>query len=361
MPTAAPLQGWQYDDSSRSSWDILWSYLTVIFACTWTALHLGVPRRASTGRIISKKAIYWFLTVLYPELLLIAPAADDYLKAKMTLARFKAAQADVDKKNEQMRRSPNATQLQPSYSEGEEETSNPVKWTMVHAFCVNMRSLALRTADSHIYTVQSKQVKTLVKCGIIKYPQFSERDIKDRSKADSLAKVVSLIQSTWAVVNVVSRAAYHLPITLLEIATMAFILYAYSSYAFWWNKPKDINAPIIIHLPYRHDSDEMAPELRSILDEKREEWIQYKPSPAEKESWVIWRLLVMICKNPIQTIHIFKDRIGSLSQQKPEDQAGAPRPEDVPPRETFSLSEEILNNFVVFFVSLGFSAIHIAA
>jgi hypothetical protein len=326
-----------------------------MFACTWTALHLGVPRgHASDGRIFSKKVLYWFLTVLYPELLLISPAADDCLKAKMTLARFKAGQAEIDRK-----RSPNEAQSRPSSSEGEDATSKTAKWTMVHGFCVNMRGLALRTTDSHIYTVQSKHVETLVKCGIIKYPQFSERDIQDRSKADSLAKVVSIMQSTWTVVNVVSRAGNHLPITLLEIATMAFILCAYSSYALWWNKPKDMNAPIIIHLPYRHDSDEMAPELRSLLDEKREEWIQYKPSEAEKESWVMLRLLVMTCKNPIQTIHTLKDRMGSFSEQKPEDHVL--RPEDVPPREIFSISEEILSNFIIFFVSLGFSAIHIAA
>lgn len=323
-----------------------------MFACTWTALHLAVPRgHASIGRIFSAKVLYWFLTVLYPELLLITPAADDHLKAKMTLARFNAAQAELDRKRE----------LQPLSSQGEEAASKSAKWTMAHAFCVNMRGLALRTTDNHLYTVQSKHVGTLVKCEIIKYPQFSKQDVQDRSKADSLAKVVSLVQSTWVVINVVARAAYHLPITLLEIATMAFILCTYSSYLLWWNKPKDMNAPIIIHLPYKYDSDEMAPELRSLLDEKRDEWIQYKPSVAEKESWVTWRLFVMTCKNPIQTLHIFKDRMGSLSQQKTEDQVGDLRPEEVPPREIFSISEEILSNFIVFFVSLGFCAIHIAA
>lgn len=266
----------------------------------------------------------------------------------MTLARFKAAQAEVDKKNEQ-------TGI--LSSEGEEAIPKPAKWTMVHAFCVNMRGLALRTTDSHIYTLESKHVMPLVKCGIIEYPQFSKRDIQDRSKADSLAKVVSLMQSTWTVVNVLSRAAYHLPITLLELATVAFILCAYSSYTLWWNKPKDMNAPMIIHLPYRHDSDEMPPELRSLLDEQREEWVQYKQSAAEKESWVIWRLLVMTVKNPIQTIHTFKDRIDSLSQPKPDHL----RPENIPPREIFSVSQEMLSNFIIFFISLGFSAIHIAA
>lgn len=39
------LEGWQFDDDSHSSWDILWTCLSTIFACTWTALHLAVPRR----------------------------------------------------------------------------------------------------------------------------------------------------------------------------------------------------------------------------------------------------------------------------------------------------------------------------
>lgn len=347
-----PLEGWQFDDNSRSSWDILWSCLSVIFACTWTALHLNIPKNdPSVGKIFSKKVIYWLLCVIYPELLLVNPAAEDFLLAKEAFAHFKSAQAEIDQGRELT--APSSTLL--SSSEAGKSSPTRVKWTLTHGFCVNMRGLALRTTDNRTYIVELKYIKTLVKAGIIKYDQFDIRDIDDRSKTDSLAKVVSLIQSAWTTVNVLARAAYKLPITPLEIATLAFIFCAFISYGLWWQKPKDMNAPIVIYLPYNHDSNKMAPELQYLLTEDREGWIKYKAQPGETEPWVLWKLLVKLCKSPIQMWRTFKD------VEKLQPQEAHPSPENMPSYQIASLHRELLGNLGIFLASLAFSAIHIAA
>lgn len=351
--TSTPLEGWQVDGNSRSSWDILWSCLSAIFACTWTALHFDVPRNNPSARkTFGMKFYYWLLCVIYPELLLMNPAAEDFLLAKKTFAYFKSAQEEIDQKREST--APSSALL--SSCETGKSTPPRVEWTLAHGFCVNMRGLALRTTDNRTYIVEVKYVKTLVKAGVINYNEFDMDDIEDRSKADSLAKIVSLTQSSWTTVNVLARAAYKLPTTPLEIATLAFIFCAFISYGLWWRKPKDMNAPIVIHLPYEHDSKKMAPELQYLLTEDREGWIKYETQSGEREPWVLWKLFVRVCKNPIQMWGAFKN----IEKLPPQDEANL-SPENMPSHHISSLRREFLGNFCIFLASLAFSAIHIAA
>lgn len=57
--------------------------------------------------------------------------------------------------------------------------------------------------------------------------------------------------------NVITRAAYHLPVAALEISTLVYAVCAVIAYASRWHKPKDMNTPIVIHLPYAFDSDKV--------------------------------------------------------------------------------------------------------
>lgn len=97
------LEGWQFADSSRSSWDILWTCLSTIIACTWTALHIFVPRRDQT-EILSNvlKLVAWIGTILSPELM-AGTAAEQFWQAKSTVARcnvaFDAANSESDDVN----------------------------------------------------------------------------------------------------------------------------------------------------------------------------------------------------------------------------------------------------------------------
>lgn len=66
--SSTPLLGWQLDGNSRSAWDILWTCLSTIFACTWTLLHMDVPpRNMSVARSTSIKLRVWVRTILAPE------------------------------------------------------------------------------------------------------------------------------------------------------------------------------------------------------------------------------------------------------------------------------------------------------
>lgn len=57
--------------------------------------------------------------------------------------------------------------------------------------------------------------------------------INDKSKADTLQKVLVMTQVTWMATQCIVRFAYGLPISLLEIHTMVHVICAITMFLFW--------------------------------------------------------------------------------------------------------------------------------
>lgn len=74
-------------------------------------------------------------------------------------------------------------------------------------------------------------------------PDISEGSITDRSKGSSLGKAILIAQLAWFCTNCISRLAQHLPLSLLEIATVAHGLCAMITYVLWWYKPLNLTDP----------------------------------------------------------------------------------------------------------------------
>jgi hypothetical protein len=91
-------------------------------------------------------------------------------------------------------------------------------------------------------------------------PVITEEDICDRSKSDAFTKVFAFIQCAWLVTQCSTRAAVGLPLTELELMTLAFIVTALVMYGFWWYKPFDVQRATMLLCP-----DEKAIEIRSRL------------------------------------------------------------------------------------------------
>ena len=72
----------------------------------------------------------------------------------------------------------------------------------------------------------------------------TEAEIKDRGKSDWLAKSLVLLQTSWFVMQCIARAIEHLPVTHLEIVTLAYAAMNFVIYIFWWSKPLNVNRPI---------------------------------------------------------------------------------------------------------------------
>jgi len=83
--------------------------------------------------------------------------------------------------------------------------------------------------------------------GSVDMPVIAEVDIEDRSKGDALSKGIAILQLAWFILHLLARYIQKLPITLLEIDTLAVASLTCIAYALWWKKPKDIRRPYPIN------------------------------------------------------------------------------------------------------------------
>ena len=72
----------------------------------------------------------------------------------------------------------------------------------------------------------------------------TEAEIKDKGKSDWLAKSLVLLQTSWFAMQCIARAIKHLPVTHLEIVTLAYAAMNFVIYIFWWNKPLNVDRPV---------------------------------------------------------------------------------------------------------------------
>lgn len=93
-----------------------------------------------------------------------------------------------------------------------------------------------------LYPLDVETIEKLIKERTLTLP--TEIEIKDRSKSDWLAKSLVLIQTSWFVIQCIARAAAHLPITELELVTLAYATMSFGIYLAWWDKPRNVASPI---------------------------------------------------------------------------------------------------------------------
>ena len=131
-------------------------------------------------------------------------------------------------------------------------------WTLVHSLYANMGGLLCTNSwyvrNGGPVTHPATAHGIIEKCDEeatcpLKDLVLEKEDIEDKSKADWLLKAIAISQILWLILNVATRSITKLPVTQLEIATVAFSLMAVAAYAVNWWKPKDIVTPTTLIIP----------------------------------------------------------------------------------------------------------------
>lgn len=89
---------------------------------------------------------------------------------------------------------------------------------------------------------------------------ISKDEILDKSKGSSIAKFLTVVQTTWFMLQIIERWAAHQPRTQLEIMTLAYAILNIIIYTLWWNKPLNVDEPIQVSL----DRDWRPPPTKKI-------------------------------------------------------------------------------------------------
>src|SRR5712671_4535643 len=79
------------------------------------------------------------------------------------------------------------------------------------------------------------------------FPRISKAEIEDRSKGDAISKSVAILQTGWFVTQCIARALQGLPITELELVTVAFATLNFVIYLLWWDKPLNVQRGVRVY------------------------------------------------------------------------------------------------------------------
>jgi len=79
------------------------------------------------------------------------------------------------------------------------------------------------------------------------FPRISKADIDDKSKGDAISKTIVILQTGWFVTQCIARGIQGLPITELELVTVAFATLNFLIYLLWWDKPLNVQRGVRVY------------------------------------------------------------------------------------------------------------------
>jgi hypothetical protein len=250
-PNSTAVVGFKRGDRERDTISLIMSCLLTIMLCVYSAVHLNVPPKDELPRHTLWREAKWCLMALFvPEYVV-------YMAVKQRLSATRLC-SDIQKAEIYFQRTCDSSHMGVN-TDGEASLQNGIRrgrtWTMAHGFYATMGGFAIDIdtlgpipdklfGDTNRLTLTATGTLLLAECGLL--PDLSTDDIKDKNKADSLAKILVITQATWMLVQTVGRRVVSLPITLLEVHTVAHVVCAIIMYICWWHKPRQVTSPTLI-------------------------------------------------------------------------------------------------------------------
>ncbi|KAI0041635.1 hypothetical protein FA95DRAFT_673885 [Auriscalpium vulgare] len=264
-------------ESCRTLPNIVLSCLATIFACVWTAVHRNIarPSRDWRSRLLNlvDMAKVVFVTLLVPE----CPGVGDSPKPERTshrqgfddrprcckrcLDEEEATDGVANRCKEYVPQQisillrtktqiPWRSSAVPVEDNGltfseielDEVSRLSAEWTIRHGFFIIMGGYHFYEGGKPVHPLDWWTVVDLVKAGNLILP--AEEDIQALGQADALSKGLAVLQTMWFVVQCIARRAAGLPITQLEVVTLAYTTITFAMYVAWWSKPLNVGGRI---------------------------------------------------------------------------------------------------------------------
>ncbi|KAJ7469584.1 hypothetical protein FB451DRAFT_1091624 [Mycena latifolia] len=189
---------------------LLWSCLTTIFACTWVSVHPNLPRPGPTQRWLNpnwRRIRMMVIAIIAPELIVFCAARQFFF------ARAFSKEFGVSKH---------------------------------HGFFFAMGGFVSRGSLHPITTLKQLEDPLMGAQYLADIRATDSEEILDKSKGDALSKGFALLQSSWFIAQCLARISAHLPLSALEVTTLAFSAVNIIIRIIWWGKPVDVQTAIPI-------------------------------------------------------------------------------------------------------------------
>ncbi|KAH9953839.1 hypothetical protein BC827DRAFT_1145267 [Russula dissimulans] len=208
------LQSPSCDDPNgcRSLWDIIRSCALTLFLCTWVSIHPNIPSPDERWPRIALRRVGLMLAALtVPEAIV------------MWALRQRAAAVSLAREHKQ---------------EG---------WTITHGFFATMGGFMEYEGNRPVRVLLPEDLRSYSLTGNGDFPRMSKTEIEDKSKGDFISKALVVLQTGWFVVQCIARAGRGLPITELELVTVAFAALNLAIYLLWWDKPLNVKCGVRVY------------------------------------------------------------------------------------------------------------------
>lgn len=233
--SSSHLVGFQRSESTRSTMDIVYFCLSTMVISSMSAIHPNIPAKNRWVKWCFS-GVGWTIGVLVPEIM-VYNACVQYQEALIDFTSVRNMPLACVK-----------------------------DWTLKHSFFAKMEGFRVDAGD--IVTNGRELVNIRRKAD---WKRIG-RDIADKSKKDVLSKCVAVIQIGRFLVTMIARAAISIPISPLEYFTCVQVVCALLMYAFWFEKPYNVQE--CIHIPASRKDKVVGPRhepsLRGDGNNKRE-------------------------------------------------------------------------------------------
>ena len=280
---------WVADAETRGTWSLLYSCVFTLSLCVWTAIHLNIPAAGeSQRRQFFRKVKYLLLAIFAPETAVFT-AWQQWSRARQIRDQLNSCILNPDKvsstepeSGSQQHSSPifdanisrdniNVSSTLPS-AKDQKQISSQSLVTLTYGFYVVMGGFTVDVSDMHDklsrLTLTPKGVLHLAGLGLLK--NVLDDEIRDKSKADWLAKSLVILQVSWMILQCISRRAAGYPLSPLEVHTLVHAGCASVMYLLWFSKPLDVRSPTLIDTTSFEE-----PLALMLLQSPQFGWIQY--------------------------------------------------------------------------------------
>ena len=120
-------------------------------------------------------------------------------------------------------------------------------WTVAHGFFATMGGFMEYEENKPIRVLLPDELESYSLTGNGNFPRISKAEIEDKSKGDAISKGFAVLQTGWFVTQVIARGVQHLPITELELVTVAFATLNLVIYTLWWHKPLNVQRGVRVY------------------------------------------------------------------------------------------------------------------